>query len=110
MFANMDVYGLDADDREQYLNAARGYLHYMHGVNPLNAAYLSSMAAFGAENSVPEFYHGWFRDGSAWDSAETSIHGLAPDFVPGGPPPPPSTRPVLVGPPIVPPQSPTRAF
>jgi hypothetical protein len=56
----------------------------MHGGNPLNLAYLSKMETYGAENSAPEFYHGWFKDGSEWDSAEKSLYGPAPGFVPGG--------------------------
>jgi hypothetical protein len=85
---SMNVYGLDAANSVNYSNAALGYINYMHGVNPTAFAYLSNMGAYGAENSINEFYHGWFHDGSVeWDRAGTSTYGPAPGFVPGGPNP-----------------------
>nr|WP_136252823.1 glycoside hydrolase family 9 protein [Ningiella ruwaisensis] len=67
---------------------ALNYLHYMHGVNPLGKVYLSNMYEFGAENSVNEFYHAWFKDGSdKWEHALLSAAGPAPGFVVGGPNP-----------------------
>lgn len=68
-----------------YLNAASGYVHYIHGVNPLNKVYLSNMGRYGAENSVTEFYHAWFKDGSKWDAVGRSKYGPAPGFLVGGP-------------------------
>ncbi len=66
--------------------AAAGYLHYLHGVNPLGKVYLTNMVSFGAENSVNQMWHTWFPDGSAkWDSAATSTYGPAPGFLVGGP-------------------------
>ena len=82
---DMVFYGLDPGSRNSYLEKAMGCLHYFHGVNPLNKVYLSNMAEYGAENSVNEFYHGWFADGSVWDNALTSPKGPAPGYVPGGP-------------------------
>ena len=74
-------------DRPQieYLNAASDYLHYIHGVNPLNKVYLSNMGGYGAENSVTQFYHNWFKDGTAWDEFGVSKYGPAPGFLVGGP-------------------------
>jgi hypothetical protein len=60
-------------------------LHYIHGANPLNKAYLSNMGRYGAENSVKEFYHAWFQNGSVWDAVGSSRYGPAPGFLVGGP-------------------------
>ncbi len=67
-----------------YLNAAVDYVHYIHGVNPLNKTYLSNMGELGAENSVTEFYHSWFADGTDWDTVGASKYGPAPGFLVGG--------------------------
>jgi endoglucanase len=69
-------------------NVAARYIHYLHGVNPLGKVYLSNMGAYGAENSVDQFYHTWFSHGSTlWDSVSGSTHGPAPGFLVGGPNP-----------------------
>jgi hypothetical protein len=81
-------YEFDGVDTEEVLAAAEGYLHYLHGVNPLGLVYVSNMGAFGAENSVNEFYHSWFNDTSdAWDRVGESTYGPAPGFLTGGPNP-----------------------
>lgn len=85
LMVNMLHYGLNAGNAANYENAAAGYIHYLHGVNPNNLVYLSNLGAHGAENSVPEFYHLWFSDGSDWDNVNTSLYGPAPGFVVGGP-------------------------
>jgi len=41
----------------------------------------------GAENSVTQFYHAWFKDGSQWDEVGRSRIGPAPGFLVGGPNP-----------------------
>ena len=47
---------------------------------------LSNMYEQGAENSVNEFYHSWFWDGSAWDSLLVDpFVGPAPGYLVGGP-------------------------
>jgi endoglucanase len=85
MFEAMNVYGLDAANATNYTNAASGFVHYFHGVNPNSKTYLSNMGSFGAENSVKSFYHSWFEDGSIlWDEVGVSTYGPAPGFVPGG--------------------------
>ena len=67
--------------------AASHYVHYLHGANPLGNVYLSNMEPFGAEDSVTEFYHLWFADGSAkWDSVSGSAYGPPPGFLVGGVP------------------------
>ncbi len=77
--------GIGQTRRMDYLNAAAGYVNYVHGVNPLNKVYLSNMGALGAENSVTQFYHNWFKDGSKWDEVGRSKYGPAPGFLVGGP-------------------------
>ena len=88
MFYNMLTYNLDAANQTNYRNAASGFIHHMHGVNPNALVYLSNMNGIEAENSVNEFYHSWFTDGSAlWDRVGTSTYGPAPGFLTGGPNP-----------------------
>ncbi|MDO6422134.1 glycoside hydrolase family 9 protein [Saccharophagus degradans] len=82
------IYSLGTQSPQQVSNAALDYIHYLHGVNPLAKVYLSNMENYGAENSVTEFYHTWFSNGSKnWDSTKTSRYGPAPGFVIGGPNP-----------------------
>ena len=88
MFTEYVKYGLNTTKNAIALEAAENYIHYIHGVNPLNMVYLSNMYSFGAENSVNEFYHTWFTNGSAkWDRVGTSTYGPAPGFLTGGPNP-----------------------
>ncbi len=69
-----------------YLQRAWDILHYIHGRNPLDKCYLSNMYAYGAENPVNEFYHGWFEHGSPWQNVLFSEKGgPAPGFLVGGP-------------------------
>ena len=56
---------------------AAGYLHSLHGVNPLGLVYLSRMEAWGAERSVKHIFHGWF-------SKESGLPP-PPGFLVGGP-------------------------
>jgi endoglucanase len=88
MYYNMIYYGLDATRNQDALDAALGYVHYIHGVNPLNLVYISNMYAYGGDSCVNEFYHTWFSNGSTkWDRVGTSLYGPAPGFLPGGPNP-----------------------
>ncbi|MBL7912623.1 MAG: glycoside hydrolase family 9 protein [Bacteroidia bacterium] len=88
MFLSMNQYSLNAANATNYKNAASGFIHYMHGVNPNSKTYLSNMAGYGAENSVTQFYHGWFHNGSAlWDEVGVSTYGPPPGYIPGGPNP-----------------------
>jgi hypothetical protein len=77
----------DLGDRpaRDYMNAGAGYLHYLHGVNPLGKSYLSNMGGQGAENSVSQFYHIWYADKTDWDEVGVSKYGPAPGFLVGGP-------------------------
>ncbi|MBL7920945.1 MAG: glycoside hydrolase family 9 protein [Bacteroidia bacterium] len=88
MFLAMNQYSLNSANATNYTNAASGFVHYFHGVNPLSKTYLSNMGSYGAENSVTQFYHGWFKDGSAlWDEVGVSTYGPPPGYIPGGPNP-----------------------
>lgn len=88
MFLNMNQYNLNTANSAKYTNAAEGFVHYFHGVNPNTKVYLSNMGNYGAENSVTQFYHSWFENGSAlWDEVGVSTYGPAPGYIPGGPNP-----------------------
>jgi subtilisin family serine protease len=78
-------FNLDTAKNNILSNAMNGYLHYMHGVNPLARAYLTNMEALGASHSVRTVYHAWFGDGSAlWDDVRSSTYGPVPGLIPGG--------------------------
>ncbi len=88
VFHSLWTYGFRQELAEEGRRAAEGYLHYLHGTNPLGLVYLSNMGAFGAEKSVSEFFHSWFTDGSPrWDRVGESLYGPAPGFLTGGPNP-----------------------
>ncbi|HZZ57188.1 MAG TPA: glycoside hydrolase family 9 protein [Opitutaceae bacterium] len=85
-----------------YLEAAAGFLHYLHGTNPLGLVFLSNMGAYGATNSASQFYHSWFGSGP-YSSAEPSPAAPAPGYLTGGPdlsyaPDPSYTGPLLAPP------------
>lgn len=88
MYTVYNHYNVNTAKNDLAREAAEVYLHYLHGVNPFNMVYLSNMYKFGAENSVNEFYHSWFTNGSAkWDRVGKSQYGPAPGFLTGGPNP-----------------------
>ncbi len=84
MFTQLVTHDIGERDDQENLNVAAGYLHYLHGVNPLGKVYLTNMNGLGAERSVDEMYHRWFIDGSPWDNVNTSF-GPPPGFLVGGP-------------------------
>lgn len=106
LFRQQIIYNLDPPNAASYRAAANGYLHYLHGVNPLSMAYLTNMYAFGGDRCANEIYHVWFGDGTVWDNALTSPNGPAPGYVPGGANPhwggPDAS---YNGPPLIPPAS-----
>lgn len=88
MYTDYIHYKVNSSKNAMALEAAENYIHYLHGVNPMNIVYLSNMYDFGADNSVNEFYHSWFEDGSKkWDRVGESLYGPAPGFITGGPNP-----------------------
>lgn len=84
ILANMLQYNLDPANQSNYRDAAAGYVHYLHGTNPLGIVMLTNMSASGAESSANEMYHAWFGDGTDFDNAQTSLYGPAPGYVTGG--------------------------
>jgi endoglucanase len=85
VFHVMSSLNLDPLNSATYLNAAKSYLHYIHGVNPFNMVYLSHMKPYGANKNITQFYHSWFAEGSPWDQEGVSLYGPAPGFLAGGP-------------------------
>ncbi|MCC5840864.1 MAG: glycoside hydrolase family 9 protein [Opitutales bacterium] len=85
IFMNVNLLGLDPAHASAHRDAAMGYLHYLHGVNPMGMVYLSNMYAFGADRSANAMYHHWFRIDSDWSHALTSLYGPAPGYIVGGP-------------------------
>ncbi len=68
--------------------ASLGFVHYIHGTNPLGLVYLSNMKGAGASNSVSTIYHAWFSsDSRRWKQVTNDTPGPAPGFLPGGPNP-----------------------
>ena len=86
MFWEVDRY-LSSSKATLAMEAAEDYIHYIHGVNPMNLVYLTNMGLYGAENSANQMFHDWFKDGTDWDEAGVSAYGPAPGFVTGGPNP-----------------------
>jgi hypothetical protein len=80
------AYAIDPSDTDAVRGAER-YIHYVHGVNPLQLVYLSNMGAYGAEKSVTRFFHSWFAHGSDWDAVGASKYGPPPGYLTGGPNP-----------------------
>ncbi len=85
---NLITFGLDEGITALAREGAEAYIHNLHGVNPLNMVYLSNMYDYGADNSVNEFFHAWFSNGSPlWDRVGESTYGPAPGYLTGGPNP-----------------------
>ncbi len=85
MFFSMNQYNLNAANAANYRDAAFGFAHYLHGVNPTGYCYLSNMGALGGEASVPSLYHGWFGDGTPWDDLNAAPNvGPVPGLIAGG--------------------------
>jgi endoglucanase len=74
------------DEAATFSDRAEGLLHSFHGVNAMGLVYLTNMYPYGAEKSVNQIFHQWFRDGDpTYDDAQKSRLGPAPGYVPGGP-------------------------
>ncbi len=82
---NYNIFGLNPESAQDFHDTALEYLNWLHGVNALGKVQLSNMADYGAENSVSEFYHTWFTDGSDWDNVHSSKYGPPPGYLVGGP-------------------------
>jgi hypothetical protein len=85
MFADVVTFAVDATQNAAAMRAAERYVHYVHGVNPLQLVYLSNMP--GAAKGVTRFFHTWFAHGSQWDAVGVSKYGPPPGYLVGGPNP-----------------------
>ena len=86
IYYNLVQYGVMPEIKDSARSIAENYIHYLHGSNPMNKCYLTNMSKYGAENSVNQIYHMWFRQGSKkWDEVGVSTYGPAPGFIAGGP-------------------------
>lgn len=103
LFANQAKYGIGPAASTTYRDAAAGYLHYLHGVNPVGITYLTNMYASGGDRCVNQVYHAWFTDGSDWDHALLSAKGPPPGYLTGGPNASYAPLGSYSGPPLVPP-------
>jgi len=81
------TFAIDAATSAQAAKGAERYIHYIHGVNPLQLVYLSNMGPTGASKSVTRFFHSWYATGSLWDAAGVSMYGPPPGYLTGGPNP-----------------------
>lgn len=84
MYYSLPMYKVGSSRNDDAIAAAEHYLHYIHGVNPMNLVYLSNMYQSGGDNCVNQFYHGWFYEGTEWDEYGKSKYGPAPGFLVGG--------------------------
>jgi hypothetical protein len=84
LFVQQNDYGLNPAQAVAYREAAAGYLHYLHGVNPLAMVYLTNMREHGAEFSANAVFHSWYAAGTVYGNALAS-RGPAPGYIPGGP-------------------------
>ncbi len=87
MFADVSAFGIDPSATAQATKYALRYVHYVHGVNPIQLVYLSTMGDHGAESSVTRFFHSWFGHGTDWDAFGVSKYGPPPGYLTGGPNP-----------------------
>jgi endoglucanase len=80
------MYGGDVISAATANPAVLGYVHYLHGVNPLGLVYLMNMKSTGAEHSASTMFHNWFAHGSVrWSEVGDATPGPAPGYLVGGP-------------------------
>jgi hypothetical protein len=83
IYTNMNRYNLDVPNQTNYRNAAEGYVHFFHGMNPEGNCFLTNATIFGGDKFTMQIYHGWFGDGTMYDSTANYI-GPPPGYVPCG--------------------------
>ncbi|MBS0661576.1 MAG: glycoside hydrolase family 9 protein [Verrucomicrobia bacterium] len=105
IFASQNIYNLDPANRANYAAAAAGFVHYLHGVNPLTMPFLTNVYGLGVTTCANEMYHAWFGAGTVWSNALTSPNGPAPGYVTGGANPTFTPDGSYAGPPLVPPMN-----
>jgi endoglucanase len=84
LFYDVSLFNVDSANAARATLAAERYVHYLHGVNPLQMVYLSNMNAHGATRSVTRFFHTWFANGTKWDQVGVSMYGPPPGYLVGG--------------------------
>lgn len=77
-------YNLETDQTAEFKEKAEGILSYFHGTNPLGICYLTNMGAYGADFSIMQMHHTWFKDGTKYDNQDATDIGPAPGYFPGG--------------------------
>ena len=87
LLADVATYGIDDATKADALRGAARFVHYIHGVNPLQMVYLTTMNDLGASKSATRMYHSWFGAGTDWDAFGVSKYGPPPGYLPGGPNP-----------------------
>jgi endoglucanase len=88
LYQLLALYGNDATLATEADLAATGYLHYIHGVNPLGLVYLTNMKLAGAKHSASTMFHNWFSHGSPrWEKVGDNTPGPPPGYLVGGPNP-----------------------
>jgi hypothetical protein len=81
------TFGIDQSTNANAEKGAERYIHYLHGVNPLQIVYLSNMGDYGAQKFATRFFHSWYSKGSNWDALGVSQYGPPPGYLTGGPNP-----------------------
>jgi endoglucanase len=87
LYQLLALYDKDAATIAEADSAAMGYLHYLHGVNPLGLVYLTNMKSAGASHSASTVFHNWFAHGTRWERATGAVPGPPPGYLVGGPNP-----------------------
>jgi endoglucanase len=87
LYQLLAMYDNDAATTARADAAAMGYLHYIHGVNPLGLVYLANMKSAGAEHSASTMFHSWFAHGTRWGRVSGDMPGPPPGYLVGGPNP-----------------------
>jgi hypothetical protein len=86
LYQLLALYGGGAVSAATADSAALGYIHYIHGVNPLGLVYLTNMKSAGAEHSASTMFHTWFAHGSTrWSEVSERTPGPPPGYLVGGP-------------------------
>jgi hypothetical protein len=86
LYQLLTLYGGEVVSAATADSAALGYVHYIHGVNPLGLVYLTNMKSAGAEHSASTMFHKWFAHGSArWSEVSNAMPGPPPGYLVGGP-------------------------
>jgi endoglucanase len=88
LYGLLALYGDDVAIAAVADSAALGYIHYIHGVNPLGLVYLTNMKSAGAKHSAITMFHNWFDHGSTrWSKVSDTMPGPPPGYLVGGPNP-----------------------